>query len=67
MQSRTTRARVDAFRPYPFPCSAVLLSSALLVLHRWSRRGDLNPEPAVYKTAALPLSYVGLSRRCPSE
>ena len=27
---------------------------------RWSRRRDSNPEPAVYKTAALPLSYVGL-------
>ena len=25
----------------------------------WSRRGDSNPRPAVYKTAALPLSYVG--------
>jgi hypothetical protein len=26
---------------------------------QWSRRGDSNPQPAVYKTAALPLSYVG--------
>lgn len=26
---------------------------------RWSRRQDSNPRPAVYKTAALPLSYVG--------
>lgn len=25
----------------------------------WSRRQDSNPRPAVYKTAALPLSYVG--------
>jgi hypothetical protein len=25
-----------------------------------SRRGDLNPRPAVYETAALPLSYAGL-------
>src|SRR3970040_2457481 len=24
-------------------------------LHRWSRRRDSNPEPAVYKTAALPI------------
>ncbi len=29
----------------------------------WSRRQDSNPRPAVYKTAALPLSYSGLSRR----
>ncbi len=26
---------------------------------RWSRRRDSNPRPAVYETAALPLSYVG--------
>ena len=26
----------------------------------WSRRRDSNPRPAVYKTAALPLSYVGI-------
>jgi hypothetical protein len=26
----------------------------------WSRRRESNPQPAVYKTAALPLSYVGL-------
>lgn len=25
----------------------------------WSRRWDSNPQPAVYKTAALPLSYAG--------
>ena len=35
---------------------------------RWSRHSDLNRGPAVYETAALPLSYVGvepvLSRRC---
>ena len=29
---------------------------------RQSRWRDLNPRPAVYKTAALPLSYTGLSR-----
>jgi len=26
---------------------------------KWSRRGDSNSRPAVYETAALPLSYVG--------
>ncbi len=25
----------------------------------WSRRGDLNPWPADYESAALPLSYFG--------
>lgn len=29
----------------------------------WSRRGDSNSRPAVYETAALPLSYVGWGRR----
>lgn len=28
----------------------------------WSRRGDSNSRPAVYETAALPLSYVGVTR-----
>lgn len=27
----------------------------------WSRQRDLNPRPAVYKTAALPLSYAGMA------
>jgi hypothetical protein len=27
--------------------------------NEWSRRRESNPQPAVYKTAALPLSYVG--------
>ena len=29
----------------------------------WSRHSDLNRGPAVYETAALPLSYVGASAR----
>src|SRR4051795_10195663 len=29
----------------------------------WSRHSDLNRGPAVYETAALPLSYVGLGAR----
>lgn len=32
----------------------------------WSRRQDLNPRPAVYKTAALPLSYAGERSIVPS-
>ena len=28
-------------------------------LKRWSRRGDSNPGPADYESAALPLSYAG--------
>jgi hypothetical protein len=27
---------------------------------KWSRRRDLNPRPADYKSAALPLSYAGV-------
>jgi hypothetical protein len=30
----------------------------------WSQRGDSNPGPAVYETAALPLSYVGHRSQC---
>ena len=30
-----------------------------------SRDGDSNPKPAVYKTAALPLSYLGLNLLLP--
>ena len=30
-----------------------------MVTAEWSRRGDSNPRPAVYETAALPLSYTG--------
>ena len=29
----------------------------------WSRRRDLNPRPADYESAALPLSYTGFSQR----
>ena len=38
-------------------------------LRNKSRRGDLNPGPADYESAALPLSYVGckLSRNAPAE
>jgi hypothetical protein len=31
----------------------------------WSRHSDLNRGPAVYETAALPLSYVGVERNLP--
>lgn len=30
---------------------------------KWSRRWDSNPQPPVYKTGALPLSYAGESNR----
>jgi hypothetical protein len=29
---------------------------------KWSRRLDSNPQPPVYKTGALPLSYTGEAR-----
>ncbi|SVB62316.1 uncharacterized protein METZ01_LOCUS215170, partial [marine metagenome] len=31
---------------------------------KWSQRTGLNRRPAVYETAALPLSYVGISQFC---
>jgi hypothetical protein len=34
------------------------------VRSRQSRRRDLNSQPADYKSAALPLSYVGARRIC---
>jgi hypothetical protein len=34
-----------------------ILSCKVLIL--WSRRWDLNPRPADYESAALPLSYAG--------
>jgi hypothetical protein len=53
--------------PRRIPCMAAHagLSTAgcLQQEHRsWSRRGDSNSRPAVYETAALPLSYVGVFR-----
>src|SRR4051812_14224207 len=33
----------------------------------WSRHSDLNRGPAVYETAALPLSYVGAPESVPSD
>jgi hypothetical protein len=35
------------------------ISPALGCLKVWSRWSDLNRRPAVYETAALPLSYTG--------
>lgn len=32
-----------------------------------SQRRDLNPQPTVYKTVALPLSYAGISFSCNSD
>tara|TARA_B100000809_G_scaffold253816_1_gene290279 strand:- start:357 stop:557 length:201 start_codon:yes stop_codon:yes gene_type:complete len=34
---------------------------------KWSQRTDLNRRPAVYETAALPLSYVGASHHDTAE
>ena len=34
---------------------------ARLDVHVWSWREELNLQPAVYKTAALPLSYASLN------
>lgn len=34
---------------------------------KWSQRWGSNPQPAVYKTAALPLSYFGEAERSEAE
>ena len=39
------------------------IAKPVLVPDLWSRWSDSNRRPAVYKTAALPLSYVG--NNCP--
>ena len=41
------------------PCLLCVLCADCCVLLSKSRRRESNPRPAVYKTAALPLSYVG--------
>ena len=38
------------------------VSRFLQIKRSWSRHSDLNRGPAVYETAALPLSYVGAAR-----
>jgi hypothetical protein len=40
-----------------------ILEMAVSRSDRWSRHSDLNRGPAVYETAALPLSYVGAEGR----
>ena len=37
--------------------------SAFRTRRSWSRRGDSDPQPPVYKTGALPLSYAGPARQ----
>jgi hypothetical protein len=36
-----------------------LIRPRLTAAEKWSRRWDSNPQPPVYKTGALPLSYAG--------
>src|SRR4029078_12021628 len=40
-----------------------LVNVPTLTEGEWSRHSDLNRGPAVYETAALPLSYVGPARK----
>jgi hypothetical protein len=51
----------DHLRPDPWRYAARLGGG--LRADEWSRHSDLNRGPAVYETAALPLSYVGQSAR----
>src|ERR1017187_3958569 len=51
-----------------WPPTSILIGDAMSTANGsrdtvWSRRGDSNSRPAVYETAALPLSYVGLGKR----
>lgn len=40
-----------------------LLGECCDAREHWGRRGDSNPQPTVYKTVALPLSYIGQRER----
>ena len=45
----------------PFGRSGIPPYMVYCLLSRWSRWRELNPQPADYKSAALPLSYTGMS------
>src|SRR5436190_23888432 len=49
------------FRPSRYPGSRYVLSPCLRARpwNIWSREWELNPRPADYESAALPLSYLG--------
>ena len=60
---RRTKRAGPSLRAPPIKgsCTGQESRAAWLVLPcRWSRRRGLNPQPADYKSAALPLSYTGL-------
>jgi hypothetical protein len=42
----------------------LIISLTYTIDRSWSRRQELNPQPTVYKTVALPLSYVGTFLAC---
>lgn len=58
---RTPVALAPGLQPGPFNHSGTYPKFTTLFRQKraWSRRWDSNPQPAVYKTAALPLSYAG--------
>lgn len=47
----------DGFEPSTYRSHEV---SVHYTTEHWSQRKDLNPQPTVYKTVALPLSYAGV-------
>lgn len=47
--------------------SDTLTPGFLCYYHKWSRWSDSNRRPAVYETAALPLSYTGTRLYCSIE
>ena len=62
-----TRAtlRKRSYLPLWNPLRPVLVEGGFSEF-RTSWRGDLNPEPPVYKTGALPLSYASPSQKHPT-
>lgn len=50
-------ARSEGLEPSTKVLETLVLPGKLRT-HLWSERWDLNPQPTVWKTATLPLSYV---------
>src|SRR5260221_860527 len=55
-----TGAPAAGIEPAIFRLTAGRLTIGLRWNDRWSRREELNLQPSVYKTAALPLCYAGI-------
>src|SRR5437667_10221810 len=58
---KAAASKDNLFRPSRYPGSRYVLSPCLRARpwNIWSREWELNPRPADYESAALPLSYLG--------